>query len=148
MNTGALMNSSAFATVTLFLLAAPAQYGPPPVSKIPPPRQTFVAAAQVVLDNASAVDLKGDTDHFTTQMQQLKQSSDNLNSMAADDGEQNIAASMKDILFQISSCHIQAIDGTSIDKCAAQIKTAEKQAMIAINRHKDGASWVDGPPAE
>lgn len=147
MNPVALMNPSALATAMLFLLAAPAQNGPPPVSKIPPPRQTFVAAAQVVLDNASAVDLKGDADHFTTQMQQLKQSSDNLNSMAADDGEQNIAASMKDILFQISSCHIQAIDGTPIDKCQAQIMTAEKQAMIAINRHKDGASWVDGPPA-
>ena len=114
---------------------------------MPPPRQTFIAAAEVALDNASAVDLKGDADHFTTQMQQLKQSSDNLKAMAADDGEENIAASMKDILFQISSCHIQAIDGTSIDKCQAQIRNAEKQAMIAINHHKDNGSWVEGPPA-
>ena len=141
------MNSAAFLTATLFLLAAPAQQGPPSLSPVPPPRQTFIAAAEVALDNASAVDLKGDADHFTTQMQQLKQSSENLKAMAADEGEENIAASMKDILFQISSCHIQAIDGTSIDKCQAQIRTAEKQAMIAINHHKDGSSWVEGPPA-
>jgi hypothetical protein len=141
------MNSAAFLTATLFLLAAPAQQGPPPLSPVPPPRQTLIAAAEVALDNASAVDLKGDADHFTTQMQQLKQSSENLKAMAADEGEENIAASMKDILFQISSCHIQAIDGTSIDKCQAQIRTAEKQAMIAINHHKDGSSWVEGPPA-
>lgn len=142
------MNSAIIVIATLLLLAVPAQYGPPPVSKIPPPRQTFVAAAQVVLDNASAVDLKGDSDKFSDQMKKLKQSSDNLNNMAADEGEQNIAASMKDIMFQISSCHIQAIDNTPIDKCEAQIKTAEKQAMITLNRHKDGNSWVDGPPAE
>lgn len=141
------MNPAALMTAALFILATPAQQGPPPLSPVPPPRQTFISAAEVALDNAAAVDLKGDADHFTTQMQQLKQSSDNLKSMAADDGEENIAASMKDILFQISSCHIQAIDGTPTDKCEAQIRTAEKQAMIAINHHKDNGSWVEGPPA-
>src|SRR5579864_3487609 len=141
------MNPAAFATAALFILAAPLQYGPPPVSKVPPPRQTFVSAAQVVLDNAAAVDIKGDRDHFTSQMQQLKQSNDNLTNMAADEGEENIATTMKDIVFQISSCHIQAIDNTPTDKCYAQIKTAEKQAMTAMNRHKDGNSWVEGPPA-
>lgn len=141
------MNSAALVTATLFLLAAPAQQGPPPVNKVPPPRQTFVAAAQVVLDNADAVNLKASNDDFAGQMKQLKQSSDNLNNMAADEGEQNIAASMKDIMFQISSCHIQAIDNTPIDKCQAQIKAAEKQAMTVLNRHKDNGSWVEGPPA-
>jgi len=141
------MNSAVLVTATLFLLAAPAQQGPPPVSKVPPPRQTFVAAAQVVLDNADAVDLKAGNDHFAAQMQQLRQSNDNLTNMAADEGETNIAATMKDIIFQISSCHIQAIDGTSIDKCQAQIKAAEKQAMTVLNRHKDNGSWVEGPPA-
>jgi len=141
------MNSAALVTATLFLLAAPAQQGPPPLSKVPPPRQTFVAAAQVVLDNADAVDLKASNDNFAGQMKQLKQSSDNLAGMAADEGETNIATSMKDIIFQISSCHIQAIDGTSIDKCQAQIRAAEKQAMTVLNRHKEGSSWVEGPPA-
>ena len=141
------MNTAAFLTATLFLLAAPQQYGPPSANPVPPPRQTFVAAAQVVLDNAAAVDVKSDRDHFNGSMQQLKQSNDNLTAMAADEGEQNIATTMKDIIFQISSCHIQAIDNTPTDKCEAQIKTAEKQAMTTLNRHKDGTSWVEGPPA-
>lgn len=141
------MYPGALITATLFLLAAPAQYGPPPVSKVPPPRQTFIAAAQVVLDNADAVDLKAANEHFSGQMQQLKQSSDNLTNMAADENEEKIATSMKDIIFQISSCHIQAIDGTAIDKCQAQIKSAEKQAMTFLNRHKEGSSWIEGPPS-
>lgn len=141
------MNPAALITATLLLLAAPAQYGPPSPSPVPPPRQTFISAAQVVLDNAAAVDIKGDRDHFTTQMQQLRQSNDNLTTMAADEGEKNIAVTMKDIIFQISSCHIQAIDNTPTDKCEAQIKTAEKQAMTVLNRHKEGSSWVEGPPA-
>lgn len=141
------MNSGVIAVATLFLLAAPAQQAPPSVNPIAPPRQTFVAAAQVVLDNAAAVDVKADNDHFASSMQQLKQSSENLNKMAADDGEKDIASTMKDIIFQISSCHIQAIDGTPTDKCEAQIKSAEKQAMVTLNRHKSGSAWVDGPPA-
>lgn len=141
------MNPATLVTATLFLMAAPAQQGPPPLSPVPPPRQTFIAAAQVVLDNAAAVEIKGDRDKFTTQMQQLKQSNDNLANMAADEGEKNIAATMKDIMFQISSCHIQAIDNTPTDKCEAQIKSAEKQAMTVMKRHKDNGSWVDGPPA-
>src|SRR6185437_14936198 len=123
------MNPAALMTAALFILAAPGQYGPPPASPVPPPRQTFISAAQVVLDNAAAVDIKADRDHFTGSMQQLKQSNDNL-------------ASMKDIIFQISSCHIQAIDGTPTGKCEAQIRTAEKQAMTVLNRHKDNGSWV------
>ena len=141
------MNPAVLVTAALFLLAAPAQQGPPPLSPIPPPRQTFIAAAEVVLDNAAATDVKADRDHFTASMQQLKQSSDNLTNMAADDGEQSIATTMKDIIFQISSCHIQSTDGTPTDKCEAQIKTAERQAMTVLNRHKDNGSWVEGPPS-
>jgi hypothetical protein len=141
------MKSGAFVATAVFVLAASAQQSPPSVNPVSPPRQTFVSAAQVVLDNASAIDVKADNDHFSGAMQQLKQSSDNLNNMAADEGENNIASTMKDIIFQISSCHIQSIDGTPTDKCEAQIKTAEKQAMVILNRHKEGSSWVDGPPA-
>jgi hypothetical protein len=141
------MNSGALVATAIFVLAAPAQQAPPSVNPVPPPRQTFVSAAQVVLDNAAAVDVKADNDRFSGAMQQLKQSSDNLNNMAADDGEKSIAATMKDIIFQISSCHIQSIDGTPTDKCEAQIKSAENQAMTTLRRHKEGGSWVDGPPA-
>jgi hypothetical protein len=141
------MNSGALVAAALLVIAAPAAQGPPSANPVPPPRQTFVSAAQVVLDNAAAVDVKSDNDHFDGAMQQLKQSNENLNAMAADDGEKNIAATMKDIIFQISSCHIQSIDGTPTDKCEAQIKSAEKQAMVTLNRHKEGSSWVEGPPA-
>lgn len=142
MTSGALVGAAA-----LFVLAAPAQQGPPPLSPVPQPRQTFVAAAQVVLDNAAAIDVKADNEHFNAAMQQLRQSNENLKAMAADEGEDSIATTMKDILFQISSCHIQAIDGTQTDKCEAQIKAAERQAMTILKRHKEGSSWVEGPPA-
>jgi hypothetical protein len=141
------MHSGALVAAALFVLAAPAQQGPPSLSPVPPPRETFISAAEVVLDNAAAVDLKADNDHFNGAMQQLRESNDNLNSMAADEGEKNIAATMKDIIFQISSCHIQAIDGTPMDKCEAQINSAERQAMAALKRHKEGSSWAQGPPA-
>lgn len=141
------MNSGALLAAALFALAAPVQQGPPPLSPVPPPRETFRSAAEVVLDNAAAVDVKADNDHFAGAMQQLRQSNENLNSMAADEGEKSIAETMKDIIFQISSCHIQAIDGSSTDKCEAQIRTAERQAMTILKRHKEGSSWVEGPPA-
>jgi hypothetical protein len=141
------MNSGALVAAALLVLAAPVQQGPPPLSPVPAPRETFISAAEVVLDNAAAVDVKADNDHFNGAMQQLRQSNDNLNSMAADEGETNIAVTMKDIIFQISSCHIQAIDGTPIDNCEAQIKSAERRAMAALKRHKEGSSWIDGPPA-
>lgn len=131
----------------LFVLVAPAQQGPPPLSPVPPPRETFISAAEVVLDNADAVDVKADNAHFNGAMQQLRQSNDNLTSMAADDGEKSIAETMKDIIFQISSCHIQAIDNVSTDKCETQIKSAERQAMTTLKRHKEGSSWMQGPPA-
>lgn len=141
------MNSGALVATALFALAAPAQQAPPSLSPVPPPRQTFISAAEVVLDNAAAVDVKGDRDHFNSAMQQLRQSNDNLNAMAADDNEKSIAATMKDIIFQISSCHIQAIDGRPTDRCEAQTRAAEKQAMTTLKRHKEGSSWVEGPPA-
>jgi hypothetical protein len=139
------MNSGALLAAALLVIAAP--QGPPSANPVPPPRQTFISAAQVVLDNAAAIDVKSDNDHFNVAMQQLKHSNENLNAMAADDGEKDIAATMKDIIFQISSCHIQSIDGTPTDKCEAQIKSAEKQAMTTLNRHKEGSSWAEGPPA-
>lgn len=141
------MSSGVLVAAAFLFVAAPAQQAPPSLNPAPPPRQTFISAAQVVLDNAAAVSVKAGSDQFSGAMQQLRQSSDNLNAMADDEGEKNIAATMKDIIFQISSCHIQAIDGTATDKCEAQISAAEKQAMVTLNRHKEGGSWVEGPPA-
>jgi hypothetical protein len=140
------MNAGALFVSALLAIAAP-QQGPPAANPEPPLSQTFISAAQVVIDDAIAVDVKADNDHIAGSMQQLKSASDNLVNMASDDHEKEIAASMKDMIFQISSCHIQSIDGTPTDKCQAQIQTAEKQAMTALNRHKENGAWAEGPPA-
>lgn len=140
------MRAGVVVVASLCVITAGAQQGPPGLTPPTPLRQTFVSAAQVVLDDAQAVNIKADNDHFAGQMQQLKQVSDNLTAMASEDREKDVAAQMKDILFQISSCHIQAIDGTPTDKCEAQVRSAENRAMEILNRHKDGSNWVDGPP--
>jgi hypothetical protein len=142
MYAGVLFISAIFA-----IAAAPAQQGPPGANPEPPLSQTFISAAQVVIDDAIAVDIKADNDHIAGPMQQLRSASDNLTNMASDDHEKSVAASMKDMVFQISSCHIQSIDGTSTDKCQAQIHTAERQAMTTLNRHKENGAWLEGPPA-
>jgi hypothetical protein len=131
----------------LAIAAAPAHQGPPALSPEPPLSQTFISAAQVVIDDALAVDIRADNAHIAGPLQQLKSASDNLTSMASGDHEKEVAASMKDIVFQISSCHIQSLDGTPTGPCEAQIHTAERQAMTTLNRHKDNRAWVEGPPA-
>jgi hypothetical protein len=136
-----------FVSALLAIAAAPAQQGPPAVNPEPPLSQTFISAAQVVIDDAIAVDVKADNDHIAGPMQQLKSASDNLTNMASSQREKDVAASMKDMIFQISSCHIQSIDGTPVDKCQAQIQTAEREAMSTINHHKENGGWVEGPPA-
>lgn len=122
-----------------------AQQGPPGLGPQYPLRQTFVTAAQVVIDDALAVDVKADNDHFAGAMQTLRAASDNLAAMAGDDREKSIADEMKDMIFQISSCHIQAIDGTPTETCEAQVKAAERRAMEVIGRRKEAGAWVSGP---
>jgi hypothetical protein len=129
-----------------FVLSASAQQGPPGISPAVPLSQTFISAAQVVIDDAQAIDIHADNGHFAGPMQTLRQASDNLAAMASDDHEKDIASETKDMIFQISSCHIQAIDGTPTDQCEAQIKTAEKRAMEVINRHKENGAWTEGAP--
>jgi hypothetical protein len=140
------MNSTLI-LATLWLLA---QAMPPTTLPVPTPgpmRATFVTAAETVLDDASSVDIKADDDHFNGQFQQLKQANDNLSGMADDEQERSIAAGTKDLVFQISSCHIQAIDGADTSKCQAQVDDARNAAMEALRKHKSGSAWVDGPPA-
>jgi hypothetical protein len=141
------MNLGSLFVSTLLLLSAPAQQGPPTANPTYPLRATFVTAAETVIDDAAAVDIKADTGHFAGQMQQLKEAQANLASMAGDDRENAIADEMKDLIFQIYSCHIQSIDGSSTAKCEAQVTAARNRAMETLNKHKDGNTWVDGPPA-
>lgn len=139
------LKAGAFAAA-LFVLSASAQQGPPGIMPPVPLSQTFISAAQVVIDDAQAIDIHTDNEHFAGAMQTLREANDNLAAMAQNDREKDIASEMKDMIFQISSCHIQAIDNTPTDKCEAQIKSAENRAMELINRHKENGAWTDGAP--
>lgn len=134
-------------SATALLLLTPAQEGPPSLNPTYPLRATFVTAAETVIDDADAVDLKADEAHFSGQIQQVNEAETNLTNMAGDDRETDIAAAMKDLIFQVNSCHIQAIDGTDTSKCEAQLKSARDRAMESLNRHKVNGAWVKGPPA-
>jgi hypothetical protein len=127
---------------TLFLLAQ-SQF--PTVSG--PIRNTFAVAAETVIDNASAVDVKADEPHFSAQFAQLKTSKDNLAGMATDEREKDIAARASDMVFLVSACHIQAKDGASTDQCQSQLSRARTHIMEAISRHKTAGAWTDGPPS-
>ncbi len=130
----------------VFVLSASAQQEPPGITPPVPLSQSFISAAQVVIDDAQSIDIHVDNDHFAGPMQTLREASDNLAAMAQNDHEKEIASEMKNMIFQISSCHIQAIDGTATNKCEAQIKSAENRAMEVINRHKDNGVWIEGEP--
>lgn len=130
----------------VFVLSASAQQAPPGITPPVPLSQSFISAAQVVIDDAQSIDIHVDNDHFAGPIQTLRQASDNLLAMAQNDHETDIAYEMKNMIFQISSCHIQAIDGTSTTKCEAQVKAAEDRAMEVISRHKENGLWVEGEP--
>ena len=123
---------------------------PPPQSTLPttlaPLRNTFVVAAETVIDSVSAIDIKGDDVHFNAQMQQVKTAKDNLKSMADDERERDAASAADDLIFAVSACHLQAKDGASTDKCEAQIASARTRAMEALRVHKSNGAWVAGPP--
>lgn len=138
MNLGVLLAS------TLWLLSPAAQYPP---SQNTPLSNTFITAAESVIDDANAVEVKADDDHFTGQLQTVKSAKDNLNGMASGEREHDIVSSMNDLIFAISACHIQAKDGADTAKCQGQINNARHRAMDLLNKHKDGDSWADGPPA-
>jgi hypothetical protein len=122
-----------------------------PLQQLPtvsgPIRNTFVVAAETVIDNASAVDVAADDIRFNAQLQQLTVSKNNLVSMASDDREKDIASEANNLVFLVSACHIQAKDGASTDKCKAQLEHAGKRIMEAISKHKSSGAWADGPPA-
>ncbi|HEY5381295.1 MAG TPA: hypothetical protein VIJ65_03510 [Acidobacteriaceae bacterium] len=141
------MNVGVLLAAALWMAApspAPAQAGPEPQI---PLRDAFVVAAETVIDDAGTTDVKADDAHFAGQMTSLKEAQANLAAMADVDREHTIADAMKDIVFQVASCHIQSIDGADTTKCQSQIETARKRAMQTINKHKSGSSWVDGPPS-
>ena len=139
MNTGAVLFS------TLWLLFQPAQTTLP--TQTAPMRNTFVVAAETVIDNAGDVDIKADDTQFNGQMAQVKTSRDNLDKMADDEREHEVVSATGDLIFAVQACHIQAKDGADTTKCQAQIEGARVRAMEALKMHKSGGNWVAGPPS-
>ncbi len=112
-----------------------------------PLRNTFVTAAETVIDNASAVDLHADNTHFSAQMEQLRSAKANLARMAEDEREREAASAADDLIFAVAACHLQAKDGADTARCQGQVDAARMRAMEALRKHKVNGVWVDGPPA-
>jgi hypothetical protein len=108
---------------------------------------TFVTASETVLDNALAADIAADDEHFEPEMKQLKTSRDNLKNMASNTQEDEIVTDSDNLIFLISSCHIQARDPGRVAPCQAQISTSLNRLMTKLNRHKSNGVWLEGPPS-
>ncbi|HEY4356638.1 MAG TPA: hypothetical protein VGN16_12885 [Acidobacteriaceae bacterium] len=134
----------AFFLIAALLLALPSQYNLP--TKTQKLRNTFVTAAETVIDDAGMIDVKADDASFAPQLQSLKTAKDNLKNLAESDREQEIASEASDLVFAVSACHLQAKDGTPTDACQAQVGRARVRMMENINKHKINGAWVDGPP--
>jgi hypothetical protein len=137
------MNLFALLTSALLLFSPQANS---PVSH-DPLSNTFVTASQSVLDNALATDIAADDDTFAAEMTLVKSSRDNLSSMASNDNEKEVTTNIDNLIFLISSCHIQSHDPARVSPCQARIRTSLNRLMTQINRHKSNGSWVAGPPA-
>ena len=138
------MTTGTLLWVALGVMWAPLQSNlPTEIGKL---RNTFVVAAETVIDNASAIDIQASDALFNGQMQQVRSAKDNLKHMAEDEREREAASATDDLIFAVSACHIQAKDGAPTDKCQAQIVQSRTRAMEALRKHKSGGQWVDGPP--
>ena len=122
-----------------------AQYPMP--SHNPTLRNTFVTAAETVIDDADQTDIKAPDAQFDPQMQQLKTAQSNLNQMVAEDGEREVVSETANLVYAIAACHIQAKTTPDTAKCELTISHARTSAMEALHKHKANGSWLDGPPA-
>ena len=131
--------------VTTMLALLPAVFQIPQQTKVPM-RNTFVVAAETVIDNASRVDLKADLAVSDGQMKQVDTAKATLKAMVEDDREKEAALTVVDMVSQLSACRLQATNGANTEACRAQFDRARLRAMEAIQKHKNGNTWVDGAP--
>ena len=110
-------------------------------------RNTFVTAAETVIDDADHTDIKAPDTQFDSQMQQLKAAQSNLNQMVAEDGEREVVSETANLIYAIAACHIQAKTAPDTAKCELTISHARTNAMEALHKHKANGTWLDGPPA-
>jgi hypothetical protein len=130
-----------FATLAMFL---PPQ-GPP--LQTGPLRNSFLVAAESVVDNSQVIDPNEPSAQFDPQMRVLKQSETILKSMAQDERETGIASDSFNMVFSVSACHIEARDANKSATCKEQINHSINEIMTEINHHKQNGTWVEGPPA-
>jgi hypothetical protein len=132
-----------------FVLASILFYLPqlPVQNHHPALRNTFVVAAETVVDDADHTDIKAPDAQFDPQMRQLKASQANLDKMVAEEGEREVVDETANLIYAIAACHIQAKTAPDTTKCELTISHARTSAMEALHKHKSSGSWVDGPPA-
>ena len=131
--------------VSTLLFAQPLQSTLP--TQTGPLRNTFVVAAETVIDDAGKIDLKASDTVSDSLIQQLRTAQSTLVSMAQDDREKDVASISSDMVFAATACHLQATNGADTTNCQAQFARARTRVMEAIHKHKSGDTWQDGPPA-
>jgi hypothetical protein len=113
-----------------------------------PPSNTFITATESVIDQAASVDIHAPDDVFQAQMQPLKMAQENLTNMVSSSAsEHDVLTAVSDLVFALSTCHIQSKDGAPAPNCDSRISAARTSAMQSINRHKQNGHWLEGPPA-
>ncbi|MDE1162645.1 MAG: hypothetical protein PW792_11955 [Acidobacteriaceae bacterium] len=127
--------------------AAMAQLAPPPRPANDPLSNTYVTAAESTLDAAEAVDLGAAPAALDSQMANLKTTRTNLASMAYTDNEKLVLSAIDSLMFTLTSCRIQAIDGTDLTACKTHLLEYRHAAEETLGKHKSEGTWKNGPPS-
>lgn len=111
-------------------------------------RNAFRTAAESVVDQATHIDPAEDEASYAISIRQLKQQQSNLSVMAADDREQEIVSESSNLIFAVSTCHLQAQgDAAKAASCRPQVEHAAHGVEMLLGRHRVNGTWVDGPPS-
>ena len=111
-----------------------------------PLRNSFVSAAETVVDDSAAVDVSAEDSTYDLRFGKFQADRAYMDKLADGDREHDIVASTKNLEFLINACRLQAKNGAAPDKCLMQLANARMRIMVEINHHKVGGAWVDGPP--
>ena len=61
-----------------------------------------------------------------------------VDAMAESDEEQQAVQAVKDVVFVLSACRIQSIDGAATAPCKAKLETARRRAVSTLDPRKHG----------
>lgn len=124
---------------------AAAQMPRAPMPGPEPMRNAFLTGAETVLDDVAAVDIHGEQTAVDARMQTLHTAQGNLAAMAQNDREHRVLEAVDDVVFTLSACRIQAVDGTDSTNCMAKLERQRALAMEAMGKRKQNGAWVDAP---